>query len=114
MPIMESGDKRLRQLIAKGKLNINMANSVQSTLFSYAVDSNQYMKAILILDAGADPKLGETNYLVELLRNHDNWAPGTPNDLTRRQLILRLRAVGMTETTVMQSAPVRPSGDESR
>lgn len=73
-----------------------------------AIDSNQYAKALLLMDAGADPHLGCTNPLEELVKRHDNWTAGTPNDLMRQQLIQRMRAKGMTETTVMKMAPVRP------
>lgn len=108
--VLEADDRRLRQLIATGKVNLNLADSVQNTPFIHAIDSLQYGKALLLLNAGADPRLGRWNMLNELVKRHDKWAPGTPNDRDRNELIRRLRAIGMTETTPMQPAPQRPAG----
>ena len=108
--VMEPDDRRLRQLIATGKADLNLADRVQATPLTGAVMSNQYGKALLLLDAGADPRVGRINLLEELVNRHDNWAPGTEKDMARRQLIQRLRAAGLSETTVMRPAPMRPGG----
>jgi hypothetical protein len=80
------------------------------TPFIHAIDSMHYGKALLLLNAGADPRLGRRNMLDSLVNRHDKWAPGTPNDRDRNELIRRLRAIGMTEITPMQPAPQRPAG----
>ncbi len=108
--VLEADDRRLKQLLATGKVNVNLADSVQNTPFVHAIDSTQYDKALLLLDAGADPRLGGVNMLNELVNRHDKWAPGTPQDRDRKELIRRMRAMGMTETTPMQPAPQRPEG----
>ncbi|MCE2970572.1 MAG: ankyrin repeat domain-containing protein [Burkholderiales bacterium] len=108
--VLEADDRRLRQLIATGKVNVNLADSVQKTPLIIAINSTQYDKALLLLDAGADPRLGRWNVLEDLVNRHDKWAPGTPQDRDRKELIRRLRVLGMTETTPMQPAPQRPAG----
>lgn len=104
--IMEADDSRLRQLLASRRVNVNLATTIQVTPLHYAIASRQYAKALLLLDAGADPGLGDTNPLEELVKRHDNWAPGTPSDTARRELIRRLRAAGLTEKTPMRPARV--------
>jgi ankyrin repeat protein len=108
LAILERDDLRLRQILASRRLNVNMANSAQITPLMKAIYSNQYGKAMMLLDAGADPAMGKVNPLEELTRH--KWQSGSNNDLQVRQLAQRLRTSGLTEATEMRPAPVRPAG----
>lgn len=108
LAVYERGDARLRQLLATGKANPNLANAAQTTPLLTAIKSNQYAKAMLLLDAGADPALGRVNPLQELARHR--WDAGTPSDFQVKHLAQRLREMGLTELTPMRAAPVRPYG----
>lgn len=105
LAVMQSGDVRLRQLLATRKANVNLADSVQATPLLRAIRSLQYDKALMLLDAGANPALGDSNPLKLVARRR--WEAGSPNDVLSRQLMDRLRAMGMTESTPMQPAPTR-------
>lgn len=108
LAVMEPDDMRLRQILATGRANPNIADSVQATPLIRAVRATQYGKAMALLDAGADPGIGRRNVLLHLAEQ--KWVPGSPNDLMARQLAQRLRAMGLTESTQMLNAPVRPRG----
>ncbi|MBI5276014.1 MAG: hypothetical protein HY854_06085 [Burkholderiales bacterium] len=106
LAVMEEGDQRLRQILATGRANVNLADRVQATPLLRAIRSNQYAKALLLLEAGANPGLGRTNPLVALQRH--KWQPGSPNDVLLKRLDDKIRSTGLTEQTPMQPAPVRP------
>lgn len=107
-------DRRLRQLIATKKVDLNLADRVSNTPFTHAIDGNLYDRALMLLDAGADPKVGRRNMLRSLIKHHDNWLQGSTNDKLRQELIRRLQALGMTEDTPMQTPAQRPRGESPK
>lgn len=112
--VSEPDDRRLRQLIATKKVDLNLADRVNNTPFTHAIDGILYDRALLLLDAGADPRVGRWNMLEDLIQRHDKWSPGTTNDRLRQELIRRLKALGMTEDTPMKVPTQRPRGERPK
>lgn len=112
--VLESDDVRLRQILTTGRANPNIGNSVQNTPFLKSIASRQYEKSLLLMDAGVDPLMGNENPLQMILKRHQNWDPGSPKLAAVKQLEARLRAMGVTETSSVKRAPVRPDNPNPR
>jgi hypothetical protein len=106
--VRHSTDRRLRQLIATGKLDVNVQDEIGDTPLIDCVDMTQYGYAHLLLDAGANPRLGTSNVFRDLMTEKIRWDPKSTKGTERQRLIERLRAMGMTESTVTKPARVRP------
>ena len=109
--LFKPDDRRLRQLIATPGINLNLADRVDKTPLAVAIASGQYDRAILLLQAGANPRLGNINKLGELLSPLHAAKPGSEEDKTKQELIRRLQATGMTETTPTRGRPLAAHGN---